>query len=129
MSRLRLVLFGLLILAAGFAGGWATHRNQVLNRMHEVARMRKASGFETSLYRRIEATPAQREELDPIVQRYGVLIDSLHHQFGRDRRTIVKEMHEEIKPFLSEDQIDKLGRFSRRFEFREGHLRKKKKWD
>ncbi|MEQ8702539.1 MAG: hypothetical protein RIC19_01405 [Phaeodactylibacter sp.] len=129
MSRIQLLLIGLLLLAAGFAGGWAMHRSTVVNRIHEVARMREASGFEDMLYRRIEATPEQRATLGPIVQRYGTLIDSMHQHFGADRRATIEQMHEEIKPLLSEEQVAKLDRFSRRFEMRDGHPKKRRKRD
>lgn len=129
MSRLQLLLIGFLLLAAGFAGGWATHRTMVVDRMHDVARMRKAGGFEDYLYRRIEAGPEQRTKLDPIVQQYGVRIDSMHHRFGADRRAVIEQMHEEIKPLLTGEQIKKLNRFSRRFEMRDGHPKKRRQRD
>ncbi|MCI4649045.1 hypothetical protein [Phaeodactylibacter sp.] len=129
MSRLQLLLIGFLLLAAGFAGGWVTHRSMVVDRMHDVARMRKAGGFEDFLYRRIQATPEQQKTLDPIVQRYGVRIDSMHHRFGSDRRAVIEQMHEEIKPLLTEEQVEKLNRFSRRFEMRDGHPKKRRQWD
>lgn len=127
MSRLQLFLIGFLLLAAGFSGGWVVHRSMVVDRIHDVARMRKAGGFEDYLYRRIEATPEQQTKLEPIVQRYGVRIDSIHHRFGADRRAVIKQMHEEIKPMLTEAQVEKLNRFSRRFEMRDGRPKKRHK--
>lgn len=129
MSRIQLLLIGILLMAAGFACGWVVHRGMMVDRMHEVARMRHARGFEDGLYRRIEATTEQREVLDPIVQRYGAIIDSMHHRFGADRRMVIEQMHEEIKPLLTKVQIEKLERFSRRFEMRDGSPEKRRRLD
>ncbi len=125
MNRSQLILIAFLLLFAGFAGGWAAHRYIVLHRVHEVAEMRKARGFGAFLYERIQATPEQREQLQPIVHRYGAIIDSLHQSFNAERRATVEQMHEAIKPMLNDRQQEQLDRFSRRF--REGRPGKKRR--
>jgi hypothetical protein len=53
----------------------------------------------------------------------------MHHRFGSDRRAVIEHMHDEIKPLLTEEQVEKLNRFSRRFEMRDGHPKKRRQWD
>lgn len=125
MNRSQLILIAFLLLLAGFAGGWVAHRYMVLHRVHEVAEMRKARGFGTFLYERLQATPDQREQLQPIVHHYGAEIDSLHRSFNAGRRAVIEQMHEEIKPMLTDQQQERLDHFSRRF--REGRPGKKRR--
>lgn len=124
MKKTQLIIIGLLILAAGFAAGWATQRALAVKRIHKVAEMRRAKGFGEHFYRRIEADEAQRAALAPIVDRYAVQMDSLHSGFHQDRRSIIEQMHAELKPLLSPEQSKALERFSKRY--REGGKRGRK---
>ena len=64
------------------------------------------------LLRRIDATPEQEEQLHPIVIKYGRQMAEVARESRTSRRAIMTQMHEEIKPYLTEEQINKLEEFS-----------------
>ena len=115
MRTLKIVAAVLSLIGVGFMAGFFTHRYVTVQEIHRVAEMRFAPGFEEQLYHIIDADAAQQQQLHPIVHRYAGLIAESHIEFRAQRKTLVDSMHQEIKPLLSEAQIQKLDRFSRRF--------------
>lgn len=115
MKRNQLILVGLLILLTGFIGGWLTHRRIAKQRIHRVAEMRRAGGFEQHFFRMIEADKAQRDSLLPLVAPYAARIDSLHRGLEQERRAVIRQMQETVKPMLTAEQQQRLGRFEKRF--------------
>lgn len=115
MKRNQLIIIGLLLLLTGFVGGWLTHRSVAVHRIHRVAEMRRAGGFAHHFFRIIQADEAQRDSLMPYVQPYAQRIDSLHRGFEQERRSIVRQMHAEVAPMLTEAQQQRLQNFSKRF--------------
>ncbi len=118
MKRTQLIALGLLLLLTGFVGGWLAHRSIAAKRIHRVAEMRRAGGFENHFFRRIEADAEQRSRLQSIVAPYARQIDSLHRGLESERRQLIQQMHEEVSPLLTDEQQQKLKQFSKRFRHR-----------
>lgn len=108
-----ITIAGLLII--GFAAGFFTHRYAVQQRIENVAKMRYAAGFEERLFRMIDADAEQREALRPIVDKYARQMAEEFRDHSRKRQQIVDSMHQEIRPLLSEPQLERLEYFHRRF--------------
>jgi hypothetical protein len=115
MKPYQFVLVGLLLLLTGFVGGWLSHRAAAVNRIHRVAEMRRADGFAHHFFRMVKADKAQRDTLMPYIEPYATRIDSLHRGFEQERRAIIREMHEELRPMLTEGQRQRLKDFTQRF--------------
>jgi hypothetical protein len=115
MKTLKTIITIAGLLAIGFTAGFFTHRYAVQQRIERVARMRFAAGFENHLFRVIRAEAQQREELRPIVDKYAQRVAEEFNNHNKKRRSIIDSMYQEIRPFLSEAQLERLENFHRRF--------------
>lgn len=127
MTRNQLILVGLLVLLTGFVSGWLAHRSVTRQRIHRVAELRRAGGFEQHFFRLIKADAAQRDSLQPLVAPYAARIDSLHRGFEAERRAIIRQMHQEVRPLLTAKQQQRLEHFAKRFRRPKKHRRGGKK--
>ena len=107
------------LLAIGFIAGFFTHRYTVQQRIEKVARLRVPRGFEERLFQMIDADAEQREQLQPIVAKYALRVAEEFREQNQAHHRIIDSMHQEIKPYLSDAQLERLERFHRRFRFRE----------
>ncbi|MEL7118705.1 MAG: hypothetical protein AAFO07_04670 [Bacteroidota bacterium] len=126
MKALKITLFVLSLLGVGFISGFYTHRVVVRNQIKNVAKMRFAQGFQQHLYRVIEADSAQIKELAPEVDQYAQQIAELGQTHRLERQAVMDSMMNTIKPKLSNEQVQKLDRFSRRFRSRDPRRMKKR---
>ncbi|MCB9298665.1 MAG: hypothetical protein H6559_36950 [Lewinellaceae bacterium] len=123
MRNLKIIAAVLSLAGIGFVAGFFTHRYVAVRQIHRVAEMRFPPGFEEHLYHIIDADAAQQRQLHPIVHRYAGLISENHIESRARRKALVDSMHQEIKPLLTEEQIEKLDDFSRRFR---DHMKKRR---
>ena len=115
MKQLKTILAILGILSIGFTGGFFTHRYAAKQTIDKVRQLSFAKGFQNRLLEKIEVSDEQRAQIDPIVKEYGGKMAQLVQESRMKRKKLVDNMHEEIKPYLSEEQIKKLEEFYRRF--------------
>lgn len=125
MNTLKTVLAIIGLVLIGFVAGFFVHRQISKEMIREVSRMGQAKGLENHLLNRLQVDEEQKEILLPIIEVHSHKIDSLHRNLRRQRRLIIKDMHEEMKPHLNETQIEQLEEFNRRFRER-GKKRRKK---
>lgn len=114
MKNIKGILTVIGLLALGFIGGFFTHRQVTIQHVQKVREIGQAPGFQRHLLRFLEPDAAQREQLEPIISRYAQQMGEQWRTHRQERRVLVEAMHEEIKPLLSEEQIQKLDEFSRR---------------
>ena len=103
------------LMAIGFVGGFYTHRTISKNVVQKVARLREAPGFQAHLYKMLQPTETQKEELAPILEKYAERMGTFHRQIRHERHHILDSMHQEILPYLDEKQKERLERFGKRF--------------
>ena len=125
MKTYQITIAAILLVAVGFAAGFFTHRAMSVKRIQRVAQLRSSAGFEDNLFRIIQPSAEQRAQLSPIVQRYAGQIADNNQESRRRQKELVDSMHLEIKPLLTEKQLEQLDRFSRRFRDYKNHRRKK----
>lgn len=99
----------------GFIAGFYTHRYATRKKMRHVAEMRFAHGFQEHLFKKIQASPEQREQMLPFVENYAGKIASIHKASRAQRKKLIDSLYEEITPFMREDQVEQLFHFSKRF--------------
>jgi hypothetical protein len=78
----------------------------------------------------LEPTTEQQEQLEPIIRRYAQQMGEQWREHRQERKALVDAMHEEIKPLLTSDQLEKLNNFSKRFRSkreRKGSSRREKR--
>ena len=115
MQQWKIILAISSLVAIGFLGGFFTHRLIMKKTITKVRELNAPPGFQRHLLERIDATPEQEDQLHPIIFKYGRQIAEVGKESREKRRKIINQMHEEIKPHLTEEQIQRLDRFSRRF--------------
>lgn len=115
MQQWKIILAIFSLIGLGFAGGFFTHRYMAKKTIERVKELSVAPGFQHHLFRRIDATPEQREQLHPIVMKYGKEMAEVVRDSREERRKIMDKMHAEIKPYLTEEQIQELEQFAKRF--------------
>ena len=126
MKNLKIILAILGFVGIGFLIGFYTHRTLSLQRIEKVARMRSPEGFKEAFYQNIHATEAQRQQIEPILNRYGRAMGKSHREWRQDWHDLIDSMHEEIIPLLDDNQAMKLRDFNRRFDGKEDRGRKRR---
>ena len=115
MKVLKIIALVSSLVGIGFVAGFFTHRYIAVQHIGRVAQMRFPPGFEEHLYRIIDADAELQKKLHPIVHHYAGKISSNHIESRGRRKALVDSMHQEIKPLLTDEQIQKLEEFTRRF--------------
>ena len=111
MKTFKITLAIISLIAVGFISGFYTNRFLVQQKIDRVANMRNAHGLQESVYEKIQATPEQRKQIAPAVESYAARIASVYQESRARRHALVDSLQEEIKPFLSSEQIKQLDNF------------------
>jgi len=117
-----LAMGGLVLI--GFGAGFFTHRTLTKQKIERIAEWRYERGFERKLLHLVDATPEQVEKIGPIIEKYAKSNAEAHRTLRQQQRTHIESMMAEIKPYLTQEQLDRLERFGKRF--KEESRRKKR---
>ncbi len=127
MKNVKIILAILGFIGIGFLIGFYTHRTLSMQRIERVARMRSPEGFKEGFYQRIQASDAQRRQIEPILTRYGRAMGESHREWRENWHVLIDSMHQEIIPLLNEEQARELQEFNRRFNGKEDRDRSRKR--
>lgn len=114
MKSIKAIITVVGLLSLGFVAGFFTHRQVTVKQVQKVREIGQAPGFQRHLLDFLEPTPEQREQLEPIIGRYAKEMGEQWKEHRQERKALVDAMHEEIKPLLTEAQLQKLDDFSKR---------------
>ncbi|MCB0629508.1 MAG: hypothetical protein R2824_11975 [Saprospiraceae bacterium] len=114
MMNIKGILTVVGLLALGFIGGFFTHRQVTIKQVQQVREIAQERGFQRHLLDFIEPTPDQREQLEPIIQRYAKQMGKQMMEHRQERQILIDAMHDEIKPLLSDGQLKKLDDFAKK---------------
>ena len=119
MKQLKITSIILGLLLIGFASGFFTHRYLVGQQL-ERAKVFGRGGpqFGQHMLDKIEASPEQRDQLAPILQEFGQKMKTQSRENRMQHKMIMDSMHQAIKPYLDEKQVETLQELSRRFKER-----------
>ena len=123
--NIKTILAMLALVGIGFVAGFYTHRAASKKVIHKVATLREAPGFEAHLYSVIKPTEEQKEKIGPIVSVYAKKIATIHKETRNNRHMMMDSMHAAIKPYLEEEQIERMQKFNKRFPPPHHGMRKK----
>lgn len=106
------ILISLLIGAAiGFISANQIHHYKT----KDVRSMRSKESFKDRTFNRINPTEEQIEILTPIVEEYGLRFDSLRKCTYKQYMDFLEEFHENLAPYLTEEQINAEKEFALHF--------------
>lgn len=100
------VLF--LTLLIGIAIGLLGYRVYMLQRIKSFKADREDLMFEKLFAHIVQPTPEQADTLRVIWNQYHEKLEQNHKQFFNETKTILDSMFEEMKPLLTEEQIQRL---------------------
>jgi hypothetical protein len=108
MNKIRIIAILLAMLSLGFiigffSNGWLHHR-----RMAHFLQYRTEAGFRQAALEMLSPSPEQLDELNPIISEYARLNRDLNHSYRRDFDALQMSYFNELEPYLTEKQIDKL---------------------
>mgnify|MGYP006969582724 CR=1 FL=1 len=115
MNTLKTILAITGLVLIGFIAGFYVHRQMSMHFIGHVMEMRQPQGFEDHFVNRLNLDQEQLQQIRPIIKRYSGNIGELHQEFRDSRHHMIDSMHQEIRPYLNADQIEKMEHFSRRF--------------
>jgi len=111
--KVALAMGGLVLI--GFVAGFFTNRTLTKQKIERIAEWRYERGFERKLLHIVDATPEQVEEIGPIIEKYAKSNAEAHRNLRQQQRSNIESMLAEIKPYLTQEQLDRLERFGKRF--------------
>ncbi len=106
METLKIVLAMLALVLIGFIGGFVTHRHLAIERIHQSTR-HPGAGIERHLERIIQPDDAQREQLQPIFEKWRNSMRTVHKAHMKQRSEKVDSMFLEMKPLLNPTQLER----------------------
>jgi Spy/CpxP family protein refolding chaperone len=108
-----LAVFGLITI--GFIAGFVTHRQLVKKEMQRVVRLGEAPMFREHLVRQLDLQPEQKVQVEQILDKHVQQMRQLMQDNRRSRADLIRNLEDDLKPVLSEQQLEQLQRFNRRF--------------
>ncbi len=120
------------LLGVGFLAGFFTHRYVVGKKIEKVAEMRFAMGFSRNLFERINADEEQKSKMAPVVDKYAQQMAKISRDSREKRKELIDSLYKEIRPFMTQKQIEEMEAFSRRFrhkerEWKDRNMKKKRR--
>lgn len=95
-------------LIIGFAIGFLTSSMISNQRMKRFRSFNSVESFKRRTIHLIEPTEEQIKEIIPLIDEYAKKMNQIRKDLGREFFNLMKDFHNEIKPFLTEGQIERL---------------------
>lgn len=95
-------------LIIGFAIGFLTSSMISHQRMKRIRSFNSAESFKRRTIHLIEPTEEQKKEILPLIDEYGKKMNQIRKDFGKEFFSLMKDFHNDIKPFLTDEQIERL---------------------
>ncbi|HKK76419.1 MAG TPA: hypothetical protein VJ953_15170 [Saprospiraceae bacterium] len=115
MDKIKTILavFGLIMI--GFMAGFVTHRQLVKKEMQRVVRLGEAPMFREHLVRQLDLNPKQKIQVQSILDKHVQQMRQLMQTNRQSRADLMHQLEADLKPILSEQQLEQLQQFNRRF--------------
>ena len=99
----------------GIAIGFMTANLIHHSRFKDIRSMSSADSFRERTFSIIQPTDNQAIELSPIIDKYGNKFDSLRKYTFTQYKDLFKDLHQEMTPYLSEDQVIAIEEFAKHY--------------
>ena len=127
MENMKTVLAVIGLIAIGFVGGFITHRQMVKQEVQKVSRLGQAPMFLRHIHEIVNPTEEQQKALEPILREHAMEMAKLMRSTRGERQDLLHELEVAVQPILTEEQIERLQHFNRRFRSRKPHPGGKRK--
>ncbi|MEZ4825659.1 MAG: hypothetical protein R3C61_05095 [Bacteroidia bacterium] len=108
-SQIKPITIILLTLAIGFAAGFLTSGYIVKKRFEQMRKiMDDKAHFENYFSEIAKANPAQMEKIKPILEKYHEEVHAAQRGFFSQMRERSDSLRVELRPYLSDEQIEKV---------------------
>jgi len=104
----------ILILLIGFVIGILTSAQLRHKRMRPVRIYSSEQQFRDGLSRMIQPAGEQLVKLEPLIKKYGRESKELQREFRKDFDDVMNRYWEELKPLLTQEQLDRLEEMEKR---------------
>lgn len=98
----------LVTLSIGFIIGFLVNGRLVRSKVQDLHNYYTPAGFHRQLFRTIEPTPEQIDQIKPILNQYAAKNSELLVEFKHNQYDLYEELIEELEPYLTEQQIERL---------------------
>ena len=98
----------LITLIIGFIIGFLVNGRLVRSKVQDLHSYYTPAGFHRQLFRTIEPTPEQIDQLKPVLSQYAAKNRELLVEFKHNQYDLYEELIEELEPYLTEQQIERL---------------------
>lgn len=115
MKKIRALLSLLFSLILGFLLGFYVSQEIVRHRVKDVESLSSYESFKTRLYTIIEPTMEQTQQIEPIIEQFADKMEAYKKRFRSEYGKLIQDFHNELKPFLNEEQVGKLDQFPKYF--------------
>ena len=85
------------------------------NRYKRFVEYRKEEGFKSRFYKHFDLTGDQKELIDPIMDKYAKMNSTLMTDFRKKFDSTMSEFHNEVEPYLTPEQIERMEQSKDRF--------------
>ncbi len=99
------------LVGLGFVAGFYTNRQLVKQKITRLVNMRYADGLKQSIFDKLNATPEQREQLSPAIEKYAEKVALVYQESRMTRHALMDSLRRDVKPFLKDEQIQALENF------------------
>jgi len=107
------IIIGTLLI--GFVIGFLTNGRLVKSRIDRMQSFYTEKGADRAFMRVLDPTPEQMEKIQPILRRHAQQNRELLNQHRGEQQALFLELEEELKPFLTQEQIEKLNDLKQRW--------------
>lgn len=114
-------------LLIGFILGFLVNGRLTHHRMEKMKESFSKQGFSGEFLHMLRLTPDQMEQLQPILKKYGEENRQMMERNREEQRLIFQNLEEEITPYLTAGQIERLEKFKTHWHKKRGHGRVKKR--
>ncbi len=111
MKTFKIALVMVSLIGVGFVAGFYTNRYLVKQKINRLVNMRYADGLKQSIFEKINATPEQKEQLSPAIEKYADKVALIYQESRMLRREMMDSLRAQARPFLHSEQMKELESF------------------
>ncbi len=107
-TKLKYTLAFVVILLIGFALGFLVSGRLIHNRVNRMQKYYTEKGFRYEFMRVLRPSPEQMRNMRPVLKTYAQKNRENMMFFRQQQQQLMKNLHHDLKPFLSPNQVKRL---------------------
>lgn len=123
MKNIRAILSLVFTLSLGILIGFFASQQLVRHSVKDVESLSSYESFRSRLYSIIVPSEEQIEDIEPLIEEFLKNMNEVKKRFRSEYGKVIQKFHNELKPYLNEEQIEKLDKFPKYFMSRHGKSR------